>query len=100
VRRRGVDDALATVSLDVAAPAGDTVRSSLWQNPIPALPPGLLVAAGLAALGLAPFLWRHPLQEARPRLFPAIRLAGAALILLSLVVAVGSALAGLNAGIL
>jgi hypothetical protein len=101
VRRRGLDDALAKVSLEVSAPTGERVTSSPWQNPIATLPPGLLVGAGLAALGLSPFLWRRPLQAARPRLFPAIRLAGAALILLGLVAAVGSApalLAGLNAG--
>lgn len=93
VRRRGLDDTLATVSLDVPAPAGEPVASNPWQNPIPALPPGLLVAAGLIALGLLPFLWRHPLREARPRLFPAMRLTGGVLILAGMVAAVGSVLA-------
>lgn len=90
VRRRGFDDALTTVSMEVPAPAGQVAASNPWQNPIPALPPGLLAAAGLIALGLSPFLWRRPLREARPRLFPVFRLAGVALVLLGLAAAVGS----------
>ena len=93
VRRRGVDDTLVTVSLDVPAPAGEPVTSNPWQNPIPTLPPGPLVAAGLIALGLSPFLWRHLLRKTQPRLFPAMHLAGGVLTLVGLAAMAGSVLA-------
>jgi copper transport protein len=63
IRRRGLDDTLAQFSLVVPAPAGDLARSTPWQNPAPAVPAALLVAGMLLAVGLAPLLWRGPLQR-------------------------------------
>jgi len=54
VRRRGMDDTLITTVVDVPAPA---TGGSPWQNPIRALPVGVVAGSTLAALMLVPLLW-------------------------------------------
>jgi len=64
VRRRGLDDVLTQFSLNVPAPAGQAASTSPWLNPVPAIP-GLVLAAGvLLAIGIAPMVWRRPLELA------------------------------------
>jgi copper transport protein len=64
VRRRDRDDSLARFSLDVPAARVKVITVDPWQNPIPAIPPFLLVICLIAALGVIPIVWRRPLQEA------------------------------------
>jgi copper transport protein len=90
IRRRGMDDALAEVSLEVPAPTGEIASTNPWQNPIPALPSGLVIAGGLIALGLVPLIWRRPLRAAQTQGFLTVSLIGGILILSGLVMAVGS----------
>jgi mono/diheme cytochrome c family protein/uncharacterized membrane protein len=67
IRRRGLDDALAQFPLTVPAPAGQVAAATPWENPVPAVP-GLVLAAGvLVALGVAPMIWRRPLELLGPR---------------------------------
>jgi copper transport protein len=101
VRRRGLDDALAEVAITVPPSTGGGAGSSLWENPIPGLPPGVIVSAFLIALGLPPFIWRRPLRTASARLFLIFRLVGGIMILVGLMMAAVSApdlLARLNPG--
>jgi copper transport protein len=76
VRRRGMDDALANFSLEVPMPGAKAGPTTPWQNPVPSLPPILLVVGGLMALGAIPLLWRQPLQGHWPRRYPLFRQAG------------------------
>ena len=92
VRRRGLDDVLTEVSLEVPAPAREVIAPNPWQNPIPALPPGLAVAGGLVALGVMPLLWLRPLRASQPQTFLALGLSGGVLVAVGLVIIVGSAL--------
>jgi copper transport protein len=66
IRRRDIDDTLAQFSLDVPAPSADASALKPWQDPIPAIPPALLVACLILALAAIPVLWRQPLQQAWP----------------------------------
>jgi len=62
VRRRGLDDLLATTTVTVPEPTAATPVRSLWQNPLPALPPVTLIESTLFALVLAFLLWRYAAQ--------------------------------------
>jgi copper transport protein len=90
VRRRGMDDALTEVSVEVPPPTSQVTQASLWENPLPFLPVGMVIAGGLAALGLIPFIWRQPLRTTQARLFPFISLVGGIIILTALATAVSS----------
>ncbi len=71
VRRRGLDDLLAEVTVPVppAETAGIASRSP-WLNPVPRLPAGVLVGGLLVALSPIPFFWRRQLLRAsRPFFF-------------------------------
>lgn len=63
VRRRGMDDILAPTTVDVPAPTVVvTPARDPWQNPITTLPAVVVVVGILAALGLAPLIWRRATQ--------------------------------------
>jgi copper transport protein len=70
VRRRGLDDALLRVPVDVAPPAGAAASASPWQNPVAGMPGGVLVAGLVVGLGAIPFLWMRPLVRRSRRLYP------------------------------
>lgn len=70
VRRRGLDDLLAEVTVPVPAPdAAQESSRSPWLNPVPRLPAGVLVGGLLVALSLVPLLWRRLLLRASRPLF-------------------------------
>jgi putative copper export protein/mono/diheme cytochrome c family protein len=85
IRRRGIDDVLEQLNLDVPVPGISVSVSKPWQNPAPTLPPTLLAVWGLIALGLVPLVWRQPLVETWPRLYPAYRRAGISVVVIGLV---------------
>ena len=87
VRRRGQDDALTRLSLEVP-PAGPDLARSAWQNPVPWLPPAAFIAAALAAVGGIPFLWGRPLAARAGSRMLTLQLAGASVLLLAFVYAV------------
>lgn len=58
IRRRGVDDVMADMTVEVPFPAGSAVETNAWQNPAPHLPPAVLMAGVVATLGALPLLWR------------------------------------------
>jgi mono/diheme cytochrome c family protein len=88
VRRRGLDDTLTKFSVNV--PVGQTANVSPWVNPVPTVP-GLILAAGiLLALGIAPLVWRIPLESAGSRIHSAAIIAG----MVVLALALGLSLAG------
>lgn len=83
VRRRGMNDALAEISVPV--PSQETVQlltRSPWRNPIPRLPAETLVGSLLIALSLVPFLWRRRLLRASRPLYTVLTM-GALFFLLS-----------------
>jgi len=84
VRRRGLDDALTQVRLEVPPPAR-LAAGSPWQAPVPTLPATLLIALGLAAAGLIPLAWRRPLEALAPRLLPGLQVTGAVMLLAAFV---------------
>lgn len=63
VRRRGSDDALTEVNLEVPPLPVSAAGPNPWGNPVSTLPAGMLIAGALVALGLIPWLWRQPLRE-------------------------------------
>ena len=70
VRRRGMNDVLAEISVPV--PSAETVQHisrSPWRNPVPRLPAETLVGALLIALSSVPLLWRRSLLRASRPLF-------------------------------
>ncbi|MDE0068277.1 MAG: copper resistance protein CopC [Caldilineaceae bacterium] len=70
VRRRGLDDLLAEVTVPVPSPdAAQESSRSPWLNPVPRLPAGVLVGGLLVALSLVPLLWRRLLLRASRPLF-------------------------------
>ena len=70
VRRRGLDDVLAEISVSVPSPeAVQRLNRSPWLNPIPRLPAGVLVGGLLIALSLVPLLWRRALLRASRPLY-------------------------------
>lgn len=92
VRRRGLDDLLADYKVKVSPPTSATTTSP-WQNPIPTLPPAVVLGGGLMALGGVPFIWRRPLKKAQPRLFLTTSLLGGLLMLVGLIIIAGWLLA-------
>jgi copper transport protein len=84
VRRRGLDDALTQFGLSVPPPAGQTTGASAWINPVPAIPGLILAALALLALGLAPMIWRRPLEAAGPRVASTTLIGGGVLLVLAL----------------
>ena len=70
VRRRGLDDLLADVSVPVPSPeVAQKFNRSPWLNPVPRLPAGVLVGGLLFALSLVPLLWRRQLSRASRPLY-------------------------------
>lgn len=70
VRRRGLDDVLAEISVPVPEPeAAQKLNRSPWLNPIPRLPAGMLAGGLLIILSLVPLLWRRPLLRASRPLY-------------------------------
>ena len=70
VRRRGLDDLLADVSVPVPSPeVAQKFNRSPWLNPVPRLPAGVLVGGLLIALSLVPLLWRRQLSRASRPLY-------------------------------
>ncbi len=61
VRRRGVDDLLSSVQVDVSPVAGSQQGLSALGNPIPELPSQALLGAILIVVGAIPILWRRQL---------------------------------------
>lgn len=60
VRRRGLDDGLATTTVAVPEPVVVTaVAADPWQNPIAALPLDVVIGGVLIGLLIAFFLWRR-----------------------------------------
>jgi copper transport protein len=112
VRRRGLDDTLAEVSVEVPPPTGRVAGISPWENPIPVLPEGMVIAVVLVALGLIPWLWHQPLREIfdlksarkpKAQAWPlsAIALSGGIIVLVGMIIALASIpalLARLNPG--
>jgi copper transport protein len=85
IRRRGMDDTLTEANLTVPPPTSESTSAKPWENPIPGLPAGVVVAGMLVAIGVIPFIWRRPLREAQAELFPTLRLIGGIIILAGLV---------------
>ncbi len=76
VRRRGMNDALAEITVPV--PSAETVQHvsrSPWRNPVPRLPAETVVGALLVALSLVPLLWRRPLLRASRPLYIVLAMA-------------------------
>ena len=61
VRRRGMDDLLSEVRVDVSPGAAAEARASPFGNPIPELAPQAFIGALLITVGLIPILWRRGL---------------------------------------
>jgi copper transport protein len=58
VRRRGVDDVMAEMTVAVPFPAGSAAGTNAWQNPAPHLPPAVMIAGVVVTLGTLPLVWR------------------------------------------
>jgi len=56
VRRRGMDDALVTVPINVPPLSRNSGSSDLWQNPVPGIPSRVLAVLMLVALGVIPLI--------------------------------------------
>lgn len=60
VRRRGMDDVLATTTVTVPEPVSNpTIQHDPWQNPIGVLPVDLVFGGVLIGLLIVFFLWRR-----------------------------------------
>ncbi len=91
VRRRGLDDTLARISVPVAAPSSPETGSP-WRNPLPGWPPVLVWGIVLAAVGAVPLLWARPLDAFAAAHLPALQLVGGlALFVAFVLVSVGLA---------
>ena len=76
VRRRGMDDAIAEITVPVpSAEIVQHISRSPWRNPVPRLPAETVVGALLVALSLVPFLWRRPLLRASRPLYIVLAMA-------------------------
>ena len=83
VRRRGMDDALAEITVPVPSPESmQQISRSPWRNPVPRLPAETLVGALLIALSTVPLLWRRQLLSASRPLYIVLAM-GALFFLLS-----------------
>ena len=58
VRRRGLDDLLATTTVAVPPPVASAPRNP-WQNPIATLPAELVLGALVGAFLVLPLIWRY-----------------------------------------
>jgi copper transport protein len=58
VRRRGLDDLLATTTVEVPPPVASAPRDP-WQNPIVALPAELVLGGLVGAFLVVPLIWRY-----------------------------------------
>ena len=65
IRRRSMDDILATTTVEVPPPTITPVgsASSLWQNPLPRISPMLVVGGGVVATLLFLLLWRYAITQ-------------------------------------
>lgn len=70
VRRRGLDDSLAQVNVQVPTLASPAIGTSLWQNPIPSLPAAGVVAGVVVMLGIWAIGWYPSLRELIKRTEP------------------------------
>jgi copper transport protein len=89
VRRRGMDDALADLRLDVPAPREATTTepaSDPLQNPIPALPIDGLLGGMLIVVGVIPLIWHQLFRRMWPAVFPTLALIGGVFILVGVLV--------------
>jgi mono/diheme cytochrome c family protein len=89
VRRRGMDDALADLRLDVPAPREATTTepaSDPLQNPIPALPIDGLLGGMLIVVGVVPLIWHQLFRRMWPAVFPTLALIGGVFILVGVLV--------------
>ncbi|MBX2996902.1 MAG: copper resistance protein CopC [Caldilineaceae bacterium] len=77
VRRRGMDDLLTNLTVNVPAPVGSTQDRNPWQNPVSSFPTGVVVGGLLVSLGLIPLLWWRPLRRNRRVAYPALATVGA-----------------------
>ena len=59
VRRRGMDDVLSELQVDVALGASSQQSAAAIGNPIPQLAPQALIGGLLVVVGLVPILWRR-----------------------------------------
>jgi copper transport protein len=101
VRRRGMDDVLATFTLEVPEVVSAGQGQDPWQNPIPTIPAAVTIGVMLAAIGLIPILWRRPLRSRTQRRFPLLQIGGILLVAagsLVVVLAVAGPLGGDEAG--
>jgi copper transport protein len=58
VRRRGLDDLLATTTVEVPPPVASAPRDP-WQNPIATLPAELVLGGLVGAFLVLPLIWRY-----------------------------------------
>jgi copper transport protein len=58
VRRRGLDDLLATTTVEVPPPVASAPRDP-WQNPIATLPAELVLGGLVGAFLVVPLIWRY-----------------------------------------
>jgi copper transport protein len=77
VRRRGMDDLLTNLTVNVPVPVGSAQDRDPWQNPVPNFPAGVVVGGLLVSLGLIPLLWWRPLRRNRRVAYPALATVGA-----------------------
>ncbi|MGH2620901.1 MAG: copper resistance CopC/CopD family protein, partial [Anaerolineales bacterium] len=78
VRRRGVDDVLASFDLNVAPGAAASAAQGPLGHPVPGMPVLVLVGGLVLCIGLVPLLWRKELRSGFPAVFQkAIRVGGA-----------------------
>ncbi|MDX1437201.1 MAG: copper resistance protein CopC [Anaerolineales bacterium] len=88
IRRRGQDDVVGRMTVEVRATAGESGASDPWGNPIPGLPPLVVAGAALAFLGAIPAIWGRPLRRAG-RFATPMTLAGDLALFLGLTMLVG-----------
>jgi copper transport protein len=88
IQRRGMDDILGSLGMDVPSPipAPQTASGgqSPWENPVPGLPPIVLLIWGLAVVGIIPLAWREPLEAIWPGLYALLRRAAFLFIILGI----------------
>lgn len=59
VRRRGLDDVLTDVTVEVPSPPGSNTGANSWGNPVPGWPSTVLVAGALLVLVALFLLWKR-----------------------------------------
>ena len=78
VRRRGVDDVLTSLDLNVGPGAASSTALAPLGHPVPGMPLLVLVGGLVLCIGLVPLLWRKELRNGFPEVFQkAIRVGGA-----------------------